>query len=240
MYKSDMSAGFYARIKALATGKKFAVVLIVFAVVTAASVAYDVAAHGVLYALGSIPSVLEVVGLLMFRSACFAEKDPPRTSGLTMVYVVQIVTGALSTLALVVSGITVIAISSGDFAYLLDELKAQFSGAFSDSLGLTGEQIKRYIIIILFGAAAVSALYFTFSAFGAKRVRDSVRNGYVRRPVPAGLITLLIIAAVLQAFSTIGTSGFLRALVYAAGAAKFALFAYCGYRFNKEFPVVPM
>ena len=243
--EQNKTVSFWPRLKELVKGRLFTATLAVFAFVSAASIAYDVTALGPLYAISGLPAVLEVVFLLMFRSACLAEDEPPRTSGLTAVYVTQIVVGALTTVALAAAGIVLAAMSEESFAELLQEISLNKVLNLSEYLNsmqsyVSAADFKIYVAVVIFGTAALSALYYALTAIGTKRVRDAVRDGVSRKPVPAGLITILALTAVVQLISVFGAASFLVAVVSALEAAKAGLFAFCGYKFNTEFPAVPI
>ncbi|MBP5754401.1 MAG: hypothetical protein J6W93_00990 [Clostridia bacterium] len=245
MQEQHKTVSFWPRLKELVKGRLFTVTIAVFAFVSAASIAYDVTALGPLYAISGLPAVLEVVFLLMFRSACLAEDEPPRTSGLTAVYVTQIVVGALTTVALAAAGIVLAAMSEESFAELLQEISLNKVLNLSEYLNsmqsyVSAADFKIYVAVVIFGTAALSALYYALTAIGTKRVRDAVRDGVSRKPVPAGLITILALIAVVQVISVFGASSFLVAIVSALEATKAGLFAFCGYKFNTEFPAVPI
>ena len=245
MQEQHKNAAFWPRLKELVKGRLFTVTIAVFAFVSAASIAYDVVALGPLYAISGLPAVLEVVFLLMFRSACLAEDEPPRTAGLTAVFVTQIVIGAVTVVALAAAGIVLATMSEESFTELLKEISLNKVLNLNDYLNsiqayVSATDFKIYIAVLILGTAALSALYYALTAIGTKRVRDSVRDGFSRKPVPAGLITILALTAVVQLISVFGAASFLVAVVSALEAAKAGLFAFGGYKYNTEFPAVPI
>lgn len=237
--------GVLPRMKQLVQSRLFSATLFVFALVSAAQISYAVFARGPLYALTGLPQVLEVIGLLLLRTA-FTSDDgkTSKTAGLTMVFWVEIVSGVLMVIALVAAGIVLLNIPEEDFEYIVNQLQLSYSFDLSE-FGLGSGEVDLQLIRtaafrILLAFAAVSALYYTLAALSVRRVRAAIKYNVFIKKIPAVLIGFLAVTAVFSGLTVYQYVDITSVFIRLAEVAKAALFAYCAIVFNRQFQTVPL